>query len=124
MREFYPMTLSGVHINKTAVAIIIGLLVIIVLGFKYRKGGDQVDFVDRDSGPQFQNQEKQDEKKKPVKVETKQETQIDHPKTMTEMLPAWQTLDLDTVTIPEKIMKIAKTKTIEEKSYKIMVSAI
>ena len=40
------MTPSGVHVNKTAIAVIIGILILIVIGFKY-KGGAIVSFDEK-----------------------------------------------------------------------------
>jgi cell division protein FtsN len=36
------MTPSGVHVNKTAIAVIIGILILIVIGFKYKGGAIKV----------------------------------------------------------------------------------
>ena len=59
------MTPSGVHMNKTAIAVIIGLLVLIVLGFKYKGGADKiVSFDEKENKGIDLNREREEIKRK------------------------------------------------------------
>lgn len=161
------MTPPGVHINKTALAIIIGLLVVIILGFKYKRGTDSA-FFDKLSGRktesilqqqlkirdvQLEELKKEPEKEIEVKKEpenqevNKEQKQVElnkepenqqvnkelektqgnkelekHKK---ENMAAvdWKTVDINSVIIPDEIVKSATEKMkVEEKTYKLMVS--
>ncbi|XP_052092635.1 putative protein-lysine deacylase ABHD14B [Mytilus californianus] len=159
------MTPPGVHINKTAVAIIIGLLVVIILGFKYKRGTDSA-FFDKFSDkkiesnlqqqPKVRDIQREELKKEPEKEievkkepekqelnkEQKQEELKKEPekqqvnkelektqgnkepeKDKKENMAAvdWKTVDIDSVKIPDEIVKSANEKMkVEEKKYKVM----
>lgn len=162
------MTPPGVHINKTALAIIIGLLVVIILGFKYKRGTDSAFFdklSDRKTESILQQQSKirdvqlEELKKEPEKeIEVikkepenqevnKEQKQVElnkepenqqvnkelektqgnkePEKHKKENMAAvdWKTVDINSVIIPDEIVKSATEKMkVEEKTYKVMVS--
>ena len=70
------MTPSGVHVNKTAIAVIIGILILIVIGFKY-KGGAIVSFDEKGNKGVDLKKEKEREEilktKEEEKLKTKEE---------------------------------------------------
>lgn len=164
-RSLYPMTPPGVHINKTALAIIIGLLVVIILGFKYKRGTDSAFFdklSDRKTESILQQQSKirdvqleelKKEPEKEIKKEpenqevNKEQKQVElnkepenqqvnkelektqgnkePEKHKKENMAAvdWKTVDINSVIIPDEIVKSATEKMkVEEKTYKVMVS--
>lgn len=150
------MTPPGVHINKTAVAIIIGLLVVIILGFKYKRGTDSAlldKFSDKKIESNLQQQskvrdiqreelkkepekeievkkepEKQELKKEPEKQQVNKELEQtqgnkEPEKDKKENMAAvdWKTVDINSVKIPDEIVKSADEKMkVEEKTYKVM----
>ncbi|CAG2207830.1 ABHD14 [Mytilus edulis] len=157
------MTPPGVHINKTALAIIIGLLVVIILGFKYKRGTDSAFFdklSDRKTESILQQQSKirdvqleelKKEPEKEIKKEpenqevNKEQKQVElnkepenqqvnkelektqgnkePEKHKKENMAAvdWKTVDINSVIIPDEIVKSATEKMkVEEKTYKVM----
>lgn len=115
------MTPPGVHINKPAISIIIGL-VIVVLGFKYYKGSDDVvsTLNGQDQGVNLPNRDinqgfnKESERLSSNNIENKKmENQAANK-------GDWKTIDIETVKIPEEIENKAKELKVVEKTYKVM----
>lgn len=141
------MTPPGVHINKTALAIIIGLLVVIILGFKYKRGTDSAFFnklSDKKTESILQQQSKvrdvqlEELKKEPEKElevnkeqkpeelkkePEKQQVNKEPEKNKKDNMAAvdWSTVDINSVIIPDEIVKSANEKMeVEEKTFKVM----
>lgn len=129
------MTPPGIHINKTALAIICGLVFLAVLGFKYHTGSETVvsKFNDKNQGAEkFDLGSLNREAKKPligwqketdaVEITKQRVTSVTKSIMQTQVIKEdWKKVDIDTVKIPDEIEKKVKELNVVQKTYKVMV---